>query len=1002
MNPTNLTPSVKTEEEDIIEARSPPSNDAILKLQLGEHAMRRISISRLLHSNGKLSYEKLLNWAVRYSPSFERSDENMLDNHKMLFSHYQVETTYIDDEGDRVWFSTDEEFLDAFHQAPRVPGEGSINIDGAGNALSTKNRSSNPSSCCATSVSSSSSDDSGSKSGDEKSPVTFKPRTKVVLKVNANVWKLNPVSASDRLSEVASSSPEMGTYGYIPTGLRTTCQPSQSTNPQSSARRWSCANSHKKQYRKSQRQIQNLLESFVTILASAVMALQGHLAGISANARRIDEIATGKLSTCNVSRSEEEEVVFTPAETLKEESEDDKAAREVAERLMKEVISNLEQKEADVPEPVPECGPPSAEEVTSSEDENYIPKNNDTAELNPEFIHGRHTCDGCMMNPIVGIRYHATNLRDYDLCQSCKNAYTGSDITFEPEECERDNRFQHRYARKVHRSQRSCRRSQRSPYPGRLRGNRRPMKQSDEDAAIKEAIRRSLMDTKKEPVDVAKQPSVVMEESPRQDVAPASALNDEANKNENNYEGVVKALGFTLDQCALVVGTIVNEFVDKNSKKSSCNASADSKKHAVEAASMVTEKPVAVETATQDSVSHLTESESIEEGLPNKEIDNEKVEEIRNDHEEKGVATNEEEIAVDEEEGEPDGVNGIPNAVLDCKQKWLVNNGLDAAAAEDQQGGNLIAVDNEEEGNAIIDTEESCLVSYSADAAAQDQQENGGLNVEKEGIVLEEEEEDLTEINGIPTVVLDCKDMRLVNNDLDAAEDKQEDHSLAFKNEKQPLIVKEVSSLDDESSVTSISITNSSDATEKPQSERGGITILESIQTDEQSVVLSADVSDDEWSVVKSDISNSSNVEEYMLARATSVIGSALFQEDISRSADALSDSVMITNTSEVISLADDNSSLSGSVSSASLISTPSVESYPSVVSSVPTISSEVPAAVMARWGDEIQKLRELGFADDVKSADAFETLEAANMGVDSTEPVTISDAVNYLLNKAD
>lgn len=61
------------------------------------------------------------------------------------------------------------------------------------------------------------------------------------------------------------------------------------------------------------------------------------------------------------------------------------------------------------------------------------------------FIHGRHTCDGCFTTPIIGIRYHAVNLPDYDLCQNCVQNYKGSDIKFKPEQLERDVPFQHRW-----------------------------------------------------------------------------------------------------------------------------------------------------------------------------------------------------------------------------------------------------------------------------------------------------------------------------------------------------------------------------------------------------------------------------------------------------------------------------------------------------------------------------------------------------------------------------
>jgi Zinc finger, ZZ type len=47
------------------------------------------------------------------------------------------------------------------------------------------------------------------------------------------------------------------------------------------------------------------------------------------------------------------------------------------------------------------------------------------------FIHGRHTCDGCLTTPIIGNRFHATNKTDYDLCEKCVLNYGGSDMQFE-------------------------------------------------------------------------------------------------------------------------------------------------------------------------------------------------------------------------------------------------------------------------------------------------------------------------------------------------------------------------------------------------------------------------------------------------------------------------------------------------------------------------------------------------------------------------------------------
>jgi Zinc finger, ZZ type len=51
----------------------------------------------------------------------------------------------------------------------------------------------------------------------------------------------------------------------------------------------------------------------------------------------------------------------------------------------------------------------------------------------PPFIHGRHTCDGCLTTPIVGERYHCLDLPDFDFCKACYQKYDGPH-KFEPVE----------------------------------------------------------------------------------------------------------------------------------------------------------------------------------------------------------------------------------------------------------------------------------------------------------------------------------------------------------------------------------------------------------------------------------------------------------------------------------------------------------------------------------------------------------------------------------------
>jgi hypothetical protein len=51
-----------------------------------------------------------------------------------------------------------------------------------------------------------------------------------------------------------------------------------------------------------------------------------------------------------------------------------------------------------------------------------------------EFVHARHTCDGCGTAPIIGLRYHALNIPDYDYCETCMTNYHGAEVTFQLEQ----------------------------------------------------------------------------------------------------------------------------------------------------------------------------------------------------------------------------------------------------------------------------------------------------------------------------------------------------------------------------------------------------------------------------------------------------------------------------------------------------------------------------------------------------------------------------------------
>jgi hypothetical protein len=148
-----------------------------------------------------------------------------------------------------------------------------------------------------------------------------------------------------------------------------------------------------------------------------------------------------------------------------------------------------------------------------------------------------------------------------------------------------------------------------------------------------------------------------------------------------------------------------------------------------------------------------------------------------------------------------------------------------------------------------------------------------------------------------------------------------------------------------------------------------GATILEPIDPEGvtcEDESVKSERSEDEWEVVRDD---DQVADDEMLARAASVIGSSLFESDMAHS-----------NTSTLTEGADS-----------------------SVISSVPTIASvsvsvPVPAVLLDRWAPQLIQLRELGFIDNAQSVDVLERLNAANIGVDSDDEITVERVLNILL----
>jgi hypothetical protein len=115
-----------------------------------------------------------------------------------------------------------------------------------------------------------------------------------------------------------------------------------------------------------------------------------------------------------------------------------------------------------------------------------------------------------------------------------------------------------------------------------------------------------------------------------------------------------------------------------------------------------------------------------------------------------------------------------------------------------------------------------------------------------------------------------------------------------------------------------------------------------------------------------------------MIARAAQMIGSALFQSDLRSSEGGEGATSTLTNSGN---FGDRSEALS-------------------VPSSVPSLSSEISSAVLDRWALQLSQLHELGFDDDIMNVDILERLNAANIGVDEEDEVSVTQVVNTLLKQ--
>merc|ERR1712137_187139 len=163
-------------------------------------------------------------------------------------------------------------------------------------------------------------------------------------------------------------------------------------------------------------------------------------------------------------------------------------------------------------------------------------------------------------------------------------------------------------------------------------------------------------------------------------------------------------------------------------------------------------------------------------------------------------------------------------------------------------------------------------------------------------------------------------------------------------------------------------ISSEAEQEEAPQSNTEEAEVGQSIvDGEEKNENGSVQSEEDEWQVVVEDDQVDGDA---ALARGLAMVGSALFESEVNGTADA--DASSLTNSADF-----------------------------SLPSSVPTESNyEISAAVTDRWSNQLFQLHELGFLDDAKNLEILERLNAANIGVDSDEEVSVTQVVSELLGR--
>merc|ERR1712232_263326 len=706
------------------------------------------------------------------------------------------------------------------------------------------------------------------------------------------------------------------------------------------------------------------------------------------------------------------------------------------------------------------------------------------------FIHGRHTCDICLVTPIIGKRFHATNLPDYDLCEKCKNNYDGHEIKFEAVELDRDrplqDRWRRRRARWTRQQKRGCqgRKPGRKPFGNSTKSHRAPhppppppppphvphappppfhhapprpfqhapptfirapsdpfkhafpsfvhahtfQQNGDLDTALKEAIRRSLQDVT---VDSVKQHEK-NEEQPAKKVASENDVSlaslavksdssNVTNKGIEETEMSAKKHADRSDDKTVEDKTSfdrkVKEMADANvarkvtddsnfeeeeafGGKSEGKAAVDVKVEDIKAEAKLEEKKTEAEVEEKNTEAKAVEKKSeakVEEKKTEAKVEEKKIAAIG--EEKKTTDANVENKKADE--GEVEENKGAEAEIEDetCEAEVEIRRKTQTEAEVEvkkavhatlDKKGDMGSNSSEYEGEVSFvnpnKEDNSGFVTREKVVAEKAEEKQVSKTLAKPPLRTTAQDSDETVVSflsdaeghGSIAVALGETLDKCANAINDVVNELERSSSVEGSEGDDTLddYDGELSVLDEDSSVENVEgkkIEEPSVASSVSDVDvEGGATILDSVKSPVDAQKHEVESSDDSgWQIVN-DINAETHDEDEAIALAAQLIGSSLFNSDMSRSGENFS-------------------ALSGSAGSA-------VSMASSVPTNVASIASEacLQPEQRNRWVSQLKQLQELGF-DEARCVEVLERLTAANIGVNSDEEVTVAQVVNEL-----